>query len=206
MRRAERVVDVEVHALRQRPRASPGRSTSRRRGSACSPARECARRARARARRALDGRDRERGVVPFRPAEVRAHADLGRVALEQQLERRQRGTDPRVVGDAPVLERHVQIAANEDALPGDVRGLDGSRQPHYGSEPPDEIDQATRVAPLVVVPAEDLGRPAVRHRQLAVEDARVRVADDVRRDERILGVLENAREGARLRRRSRRRR
>ena len=54
-----------------------------------------------------------------------------RAAVEQQLERRQRGADPRVVGDAPVLERHVEVGADEDALPRDVGVADGSRQPHY---------------------------------------------------------------------------
>ena len=51
-------------------------------------------------------------------------------ALEQQLERRQRGLDPRVVGDAAVLERDVQVGAEEDALARDVRFPNGARQPH----------------------------------------------------------------------------
>ena len=58
----------------------------------------------------------------------------------------------------------------------------------------DEIDQPARVAPLVVVPAEDLRRRAVRHRQLAVERARRGRVDDRRRDERLGRVVEVRRE------------
>ena len=47
------------------------------------------------------GLDPERGILALRPAEVRADADPARVALEQQLQRRQRGTDARVVSDLP---------------------------------------------------------------------------------------------------------
>ena len=54
------------------------------------------------------------------PAEVRADGDLGGAAPEQELERRQRGADPRVVGDPTVLERDVEVGANEHPLPGDV--------------------------------------------------------------------------------------
>ena len=64
---------------------------------------------------------RERHVRPFGPAEVRADDHLGRVALEEQLEGRQRGPDPRVVGDLAILERDVQVGADEHALPGDLR-------------------------------------------------------------------------------------
>ena len=77
-----------------------------------------------------DGRHREGGVGPLRPAEVRADRDLLRVVLEQVLERRQRGADARVVGDAAVLERHVQVAAHEHALAGDVGLADGARLTH----------------------------------------------------------------------------
>ena len=68
----------------------------------------------------LDGLHRERGVFALRPPEVRADDDLGGAALQQELERRQRGANPRVVGDLPVLERHVQVGAHEHALAGDV--------------------------------------------------------------------------------------
>ena len=74
--------------------------------------------------------DPERGILALRPAEVRADADAGRAALEQQLERRQRRPDARVVGDPPVLERDVQVGADEDGLAVDVRVADRARQPH----------------------------------------------------------------------------
>jgi phosphoglycerate kinase len=48
--------------------------------------------------------------------------------VEQQPQRRQRGTDARVVGDAAVLQRDVQVGADEDRLPRDVGLLDGARQ------------------------------------------------------------------------------
>src|SRR5205823_12877242 len=82
-----------------------------------------------------DGRHR---VLPavllrLRPAEVRADAQLGDPALEQQLEGRQRGTDARVVGDAAVLERDVQVGADQDCPPRDVGLADRARHPHYAS-------------------------------------------------------------------------
>ena len=76
------------------------------------------------------GLDPERGILALRPAEVRADTDPARVALEQQLQRRQRGTDARVVGDLAVLERNVQIRSHEHGLAFDVRVADGARQPH----------------------------------------------------------------------------
>src|ERR1039458_5048376 len=55
-----------------------------------------------------------------------------------------------------------------------------------------EIDAARGVAPLIVVPARDLHHRTVDHiRVLRVEDARVRIADVVARDERLLGVLQD---------------
>ena len=63
-----------------------------------------------------DRLDPRRRILALRPAEVRADADAGRAPLEQQLERRQRRADARVVGDLPVLERDVQVGADEDGL------------------------------------------------------------------------------------------
>ena len=71
--------------------------------------------------------DPEGRVLALRPAEVRADADPGRAALEQQLERRQRGADPRVVGDLAVLERDVQVGSDEHRLSGDVGVADRAR-------------------------------------------------------------------------------
>src|SRR5207253_3804970 len=75
-------------------------------------------------------RDRVPLVAALRPAEVRANANLGGAALEQQPQRRQRSANAGVVGDAAVLERNVEIRADEDDLPVDVRGLDRPREAH----------------------------------------------------------------------------
>ena len=82
-----------------------------------------------------DGRHR---VLPavllrLRPAEVRADAQLGDPALEQQLEGRQRGTDARVVGDAAVLERDVEVGADQHCLPRDLGVANRARRPHGSS-------------------------------------------------------------------------
>ena len=74
--------------------------------------------------------DPERRVLALRAAEMRADADRRGPALEQQLERRQRGANARVVGDGAVLERNVQVGANEDDLPRDVGVTDRARQSH----------------------------------------------------------------------------
>ena len=78
----------------------------------------------------LDGLHRVRGVRALRPAEVRADRDGGGRAVAEQLERRQRGADAGVVRHASVLERHVQIGANEDAAAFDLRVAHGARVPH----------------------------------------------------------------------------
>src|SRR5665647_668560 len=52
----------------------------------------------------------------------------------------------------------------------------------------DQVDEAAGIAPLVVVPANDLGHVAVDVGETGVEDARCRVGDDVGRDDRVLGV------------------
>src|SRR3954454_8591328 len=55
-----------------------------------------------------------------------------------------------------------------------------------------QLCDAVRVAPLVVVPGDDLHEPALdHHRQRGVEDRGVRRLDDVRRDDRVLVVLED---------------
>ena len=68
----------------------------------------------------LDRRQRERGIGALRAAQVGQSTTLGGAALEEELERRQRRADARVVGDAAVLERHVEVDADEDALARDV--------------------------------------------------------------------------------------
>ena len=60
----------------------------------------------------LDGLHRVRGIGPLRPAEMGADCHLGGFVLEQVLQRRERRADARVVRDASVLERHVQVGAH----------------------------------------------------------------------------------------------
>src|SRR6266545_4968096 len=58
---------------------------------------------------------------------------------------------------------------------------------------PDEVLDAVRVAPLVVVPGEDLDHGAVDHRGgRQVHDGRVRVAVEVHRDQLLVRRIENA--------------
>jgi hypothetical protein len=51
---------------------------------------------------------------------MRADDDLGRSSLEQQVQGRQRGADPGVVGDPTVFERNVQIRTDQHPLAADV--------------------------------------------------------------------------------------
>src|SRR5581483_7677998 len=111
----------------------------------------------------LDRRHAEGVVDTLRPPEVRAHVDLRRVALEQQLEGRKRGANARVVGDVAVLERDVQVRADQNGFAGDVGFTNGTRYAHLRGDGGrhrlrdlrDQIDETAAVAPLVVVPAED---------------------------------------------------
>jgi hypothetical protein len=81
---------------------------------------------------ALDGGDRVRPPVllVLRSAEVRAHRDGCRTTIEQQLDGWDRRPDPGVVSDLAAVERDVEVGADENALPLDVGRLDGARQPH----------------------------------------------------------------------------
>ena len=67
-----------------------------------------------------------------------------------------------------------------------------------GADDLDEVDEAVRVAPLVVVPAHDLHEVAVGHRDRRIERARRRRADDVGADDRLLVVDEHLRQRAAL--------
>jgi len=71
-------------------------------------------------------RRRPRGFVDLaiRAAEVR-HQDHPGAAAHQVLDRRQRLADPGVVLDAAILDRDVEVDAEEHALPGDVDIADG---------------------------------------------------------------------------------
>ena len=75
------------------------------------------------AQAALDRRHRVRRPVllRLRPPEMGADADPGRAAVEQQPQGRQRGPDARVVCDLAVLERDVQVGADQDAASLDLR-------------------------------------------------------------------------------------
>src|SRR5262249_15440837 len=66
--------------------------------------------------------------LPLRPAEVRRQDELG-VALEEPAQRRQRGVDAGGVADAAVLERHVEVGADEHALSGDVEIVQRAHAP-----------------------------------------------------------------------------
>ena len=70
-------------------------------------------------------------LLGLRAAEVRADADLRRAALEQQLQRRQRRADARVVGDRAVLQRDVEVGADQHGLARDVGVADGARHAHF---------------------------------------------------------------------------
>ena len=61
-------------------------------------------------------RERERRIrALLGPAEVR-HEHHARALVAQELDRRQRGPDPRVVGDHPVLHRAVEIDSHKSSL------------------------------------------------------------------------------------------
>src|SRR5690606_17529552 len=108
---------------------------------------------------------------------------------------RQGGANAAIVRDDPVPERDVEVTTDDDALafqrPQRVEGAQGHGSETLG-DVLGQVDQAVRVAPLVVVPAGDLHQVAADVRQLRVEDRRVRVELDVARDDRVLGVLQDA--------------
>ena len=94
---------------------------------------------------------------------------------------------PRRVG---LVERDVQVGAHEHAPTRDTLAEQVVESLHVSSDPDqlDQVDEAVRVAPLVVVPADDLDLVADDLGEAGVEDAGRRVGDDVRRDDRVLGV------------------
>jgi len=59
-----------------------------------------------------------------------------------------------------------------------------------------DVDGAIRVTPLVVIPTDDLHGLALRHRAQRVENARMRIADDVAADDRLVAVGQDALQGA----------
>ena len=135
--------------------------------------------------------------------------------LEQQLDRRQRGRGcarrrSRARPSSGTLKstrtstRCPLATSRSRTRPLAERRIRGARVAASGDRrarqhPLGQVDDAVRVAPLVVVPGDDLHELAVdHHRQRRVEDRRVRRGDDVGRDDRVLVVLEDALEAARV--------
>ena len=105
---------------------------------------------------------------------------------------------------APSGEGNVEVHADEHTRPVDVAqplaASAAAGSPRRGDDL-DQVDQAVRVAPLVVVPAHHLDEVAHRHRERRVERARRRRADDVGGDDRVLGYSSTAASGPRSARR-----
>ena len=82
-----------------------------------------------------DGGQREGGIdLTLGAAEVGHDDDLG-TGVGEGLEGRQRRTDTAVVGDDAVLERNVEVGADEDALAAQVaQGGDGPHEESFRSE------------------------------------------------------------------------
>ena len=94
-----------------------------------------------------DRLQRRLGVAALRPAEMRAEHEP-RALLEQQLDRRQRGPDARVVRDAPVLERDVEVDAREHRLAGpDLEVADGALSQICGGRLRQPATPPARAAP-----------------------------------------------------------
>ena len=128
--------------------------------------------------------------LSFRAAEMGHQNRLGAV-FAQVIDRRQALTHPGVVGDdnfaVALFGRNVEINPDQDAFSPDVEvraritcSFPGCLPLNLSRDQLQHLHAAIAVAPLVVVPADDFHElPAVNHRQLAVEDAGVRVAHDV---------------------------
>ena len=69
-------------------------------------------------------------LICLRPAEMRAHPDLGGARVDEVAERRERRADTRVVCDGPVLERNVEIGTDENDLACDLGVANGTRESH----------------------------------------------------------------------------
>ncbi len=78
--------------------------------------------------RAATGLSEYLGIgLAFRSPEMRRQDDRGAL-VERVLDRRQRRADARVVGNRAVLDRHVEVHADEDALAGEIEIRDAPRQ------------------------------------------------------------------------------
>ena len=100
---------------------------------------------------------------------------------------------PSVTRVRPVGAGHDRVVAQVAAPLVTAASLTGARRPAVGADERGELDEAVRVAPLVVVPGEHLHlRPVDDHRRERVDDRRARVVLVVDRDERPLLVAEDA--------------
>jgi hypothetical protein len=79
------------------------------------------------------------------PAEVRGH-DHPRPGVAQRLQRGQAGADPTVVGDGPggLVQRDVQVGAQEHAPTRDALGEQVVEGPHRYSDRPTSSTESTR--------------------------------------------------------------
>ena len=205
---AERVVHVEVGERRELRRErrvvrllARGRSAGSRaaaRGPAHRPADADRLAQQLGAVRAADrrARDRRRGPgSPFGRPEVRADDHGGRRARAgggaSGATARMRASS----ATRPSSSGHVQVGAHEDPPPRDVAEVRQVAASRRRARRPSAIRSATpaRVAPLVVVPRDDLDQVPVRPSSgRASNSERAGVADDVARDDRVLGVAEDA--------------
>ena len=153
-------------AGRRRRRPSPATTAARRRPGDVGGERDRVRRA---ARRAARRPARARARASPRPWGGRGGPRGRRAhrASRSDVDGRQRRADAAVVGDATravagVLERDVEVRPHEDPATGDVEVVDRLHDvvPLTGTCRRSTVrsTRRLRVAPLVVVPAEDLGR------------------------------------------------
>ena len=133
MRGAERVVDVDVAAVRELAgEALVVLRLARVEARVLEHADALVRQQLAQPLR--DRRDAERVVDALRPAEMRADVELRRRPVSSRsCEGRQRRADARVVGDRSVLERDIQVRADQDDLAGDVGFPNGPGYAHYAA-------------------------------------------------------------------------
>ena len=100
---------------------------------------------------------------------------------------------------SPSRDRDVEVGAEQDPATVDVAEVLELGNAHRWAarslvgraDDLHQVDEAVRVAPLVVVPAEHLDQVAHGHGEARVERARRRRADDVGRHQRIVAVDEH---------------
>ena len=134
------------------------------------------------------GPQRQLGLAVLGPAQVRHQHDPGAPAA-QLLDRRDRRADAGVVGDRAIVQRHIEVDPDKHPLAIEIAEV--GQGPH--EQLLDELHDPVGVAPLVVVPGDDLDHRPVHDRgQLRVDDRRGGVLDDVGGDDRVLGVGQQA--------------